>query len=120
MNFNYDLLPIQNNNLAFIYNVPITTIWKIIHGTYFAIKHCSLITEETFQQLKQLKQKLQGEKLRKYNKETENFIINDYNNGLTITVISKKYLLSSPTISKILKNNNIIIEKIEEQVNERV
>lgn len=103
---------ISFEELAKKYSVEITAIWKIIHNKYAAVKGYSIITEDIFQQIKKEKNKLQGENNKQFTNEQEQEIISYYLScNIRLKDLALKYNVSTPTIRKFFKKNNITIKR---------
>ena len=98
---------ISFEQLGINYNVKTKTIHRVIHGTYFAIREKSIITEDVFKQIKHERAQLQGLKYRKFTLEQEPLIINDHKSGMMLKDIATKYCTSTVTIRKIINKYNI-------------
>jgi group I intron endonuclease len=102
---------ISFEQLAKDYSTNLHTIHNIIHGTYFAIKDKSIITEQMFQEIKCKRKIQQSNNSRKFSDEEEKMIIQDYLEGASIKELTTKYSCSSPSISKVLKQHHIITQR---------
>lgn len=99
--------------LAKEYDAENPTIFNIIHGTYVAVRGHSLLTEETFRQIKREKEIRNAKKLRSFNDEQEKDIAQKYLSDMTISLksISKEYNVTTATMRKVLRNQGVIIRR---------
>lgn len=89
--------------LAKDFNTTISTISKILHGTYMSIRQNSILSENDFQKIKAIRKIKQSFNAKKFKVEEENNIINDYyHNNISFNEILIKYQCSPPTLNKII------------------
>ena len=104
---------ISMEKLAEIYSVQLTAIFHIIHGTYFAIRGHSILSENQIEEIIQNQWQQFAIKYRKFTIEQEKEIVEKYQSNVqvSLTAISKEYQTSTTTIRKILKAANIAVRK---------
>jgi len=96
--------------LAKNHSTNLHTIHSIIHGTYFAIRGHSIITDETFDQIKRNKHAEQSLQYKKLTIEQEKEIVNKYTNKpIRLKELCKEYKVSEPTMRKVLRSYGIKI-----------
>lgn len=91
--------------LAKDFATTISTISKILHGTYMSIRKQSIISENDFQKIKAIRKLKQSLNAKKFSFEEESEIMNDYNNNISLNEIMNKWHCSFPTLNKIIKSN---------------
>jgi hypothetical protein len=99
---------ISMEEMAKTYSVPITTIHRILHGEYSAIRGHSIITEELLDQIINDRHKRQVAAYKILSVEQEREIANKYSKGtILVKDLATEYDVCKPTISKALKAQGI-------------
>lgn len=94
------------------YKTTTTSIYKIIHGTYAAIKNETIISLDDFKSIKKEKILINAIKSKKFSEQQIKDIISYYKNCLSLKETAREWKTSTVTLRKIFKSNNIIIERI--------
>lgn len=115
------------DELAKANKTTISTINKIIHGTYMSIRHNSILNNIKLKEIKSIRKLKQSLKSRKFCFEDELKIIEDYNNKISLKEIMVKYQCSFPTINKIIKRgekqsitSHLSFDKLENSENDNI
>lgn len=84
-------------------------ICRILSGKYMSIKNYSIITSDDLKRIKDENIKKAGARIRKFQKEEEFLpIIKDFQDGMSIKSLGIKYMANRKTISKVLKEHNVV------------
>lgn len=99
------------DKLADEYHINIASIHGILHGTYFAIKDSSIISEQDLIDINRARVKRNADLCRKFTEEQELIICDDYKNCQLLNIVALKWDTSTNLVKKILKKYKIIIKR---------